>query len=59
MKRWWKLITHTAERLGKQLVVDNRSGAGGTIGMEIASRARPDGYTLVGVAASMLVITPE
>ena len=50
---------HTADRLGKQLVVDNRPGAGGTLGMEIASRANPDGYTLVGVAASMLAITPH
>ena len=50
---------HTADRLGKQLVVDNRPGAGGTLGMEIASRANPDGYTLVGVAASMLTITPH
>ena len=50
---------HTAERLGKQLVVDNRPGAGGTLGMEIASRAAPDGYTLVGVAASMLTIAPH
>ena len=53
------VFTHTSERLGKQLVVDNRPGAGGTLGMEIASRARPDGYTLVGVAASMLAITPH
>jgi len=50
---------HTADRLGKQLVVDNRPGAGGTLGMETASRANPDGYTLVGVAASMLAITPH
>jgi len=50
---------HTSDRLGKQLVVDNRPGAGGTLGMEIASRANPDGYTLVGVAASMLAITPH
>lgn len=52
-------FTHTSERLGKQLVVDNRPGAGGTLGMEIASRAAPDGYTLAGVAASMLAITPH
>ena len=50
---------HTSDRLGKQLVVDNRPGAGGTLGMETASRAAPDGYTLVGVAASMLTITPH
>jgi tripartite-type tricarboxylate transporter receptor subunit TctC len=53
------VFIHTAERLGKQIVVDNRPGAGGTLGMEIASRAAPDGYTLVGVAASMLAITPH
>jgi tripartite-type tricarboxylate transporter receptor subunit TctC len=53
------VFTHTAERLGRQIVVDNRAGAGGTLGMEIASRAAPDGYTLVGVAASMLAITPH
>jgi tripartite-type tricarboxylate transporter receptor subunit TctC len=53
------VFTHTAERLGRQIVVDNRPGAGGTLGMEIASRAAPDGYTLVGVAASMLAITPH
>ena len=49
----------TAERLNQQLVVDNRPGAGGTLGMEIASRAAPDGYTMVGVAASMLAIAPH
>ena len=49
----------TAERIGQQIVVDNRPGAGGTIGMETASRAAPDGYTLVGVAASMLAIAPH
>ena len=53
------VFNHTADRLGRQIVVDNRAGAGGTLGMEIASRAAPDGYTLVGVAASMLAITPH
>ena len=53
------VFTRMSERLGKQLVVDNRPGAGGTLGMEIASRAAPDGYTVVGVAASMLTIVPH
>jgi len=53
------VFAHTSDRLGKQLVVDNRPGAGGILGMETAARATPDGYTLVGVAASMLAITPH
>ncbi|MGZ9005549.1 MAG: Bug family tripartite tricarboxylate transporter substrate binding protein [Burkholderiales bacterium] len=53
------VFTRMSDRLGKQLVVDNRPGAGGTVGMEIGARTAPDGYTVIAVAASMLTITPH
>lgn len=48
-----------SDRLGKQLVVDNRPGAGGTLGTEMGARAAPDGYTVVAVAASQLTMAPH
>jgi tripartite-type tricarboxylate transporter receptor subunit TctC len=41
------LANDLAKPLGQQIVVDNRSGASGNIGMELAKNAVPDGYTLV------------
>ena len=43
-----RLLTQKlAESLGQPFVIDNRPGAGTTIGVELAARAAPDGYTLL------------
>jgi tripartite-type tricarboxylate transporter receptor subunit TctC len=47
-----------SERLGQQVIIDNRGGAGGTVGTEIAARAAPDGYTLTMGTTSTHVIAP-
>jgi len=41
-----------SERLGQQFVVENRPGAGGNLGTELAAKAPPDGYTLLLVSSS-------
>jgi tripartite-type tricarboxylate transporter receptor subunit TctC len=53
------LALKMGEELGQQIVADNRGGAGGIIGAEIAARAAPDGYTLLVSSTGMQVITPQ
>ena len=43
------------ERLGKQVVPENRSGGGGTIGMEMVAKSEPDGYTLLFTSAALAI----
>jgi tripartite-type tricarboxylate transporter receptor subunit TctC len=47
-----------SDRLGQQVIIDNRGGAGGTVGTELAARATPDGYTLTMGTTSTHVIAP-
>src|SRR5688500_1530630 len=49
------IATKLGERLGKQIVVDNRGGAGGVIGTEAAANAAPDGYTLLIISIARAV----
>ena len=39
------LAAQLSEQLGKQFLIDNRGGAGGTVGASVAAKAAPDGYT--------------
>jgi len=52
------ITTRLSERLGVQVIVDNRGGAGGTIGIGIAAKGSADGYTLVMGQTSNLSIGP-
>lgn len=53
------LAQRMTEGLGQQVVVDNRSGASGTLGSEIAARSTPDGYTLLIGVTSPLALGPH
>lgn len=54
-----RLIGHKlSERFGQQVFVDNRPGAGGSVGAELAARAAPDGYTLLMGHLGTLAVNP-
>lgn len=47
-----------SKTLGQPVIVDNRAGAGGNLGSEMAAKSAPDGYTMVMSASSLHGITP-
>lgn len=44
------------DALGQQVVIDNRTGAGGLIGTEIAAKSNPDGYTLLATGTPHVIV---
>jgi tripartite-type tricarboxylate transporter receptor subunit TctC len=48
-----------AELLGQPIVVENQAGAAGLIGMRLGAKAKPDGYTILGVNDSVMTMLPN
>jgi tripartite-type tricarboxylate transporter receptor subunit TctC len=52
------LAQKISEPLGEKVVVDNRAGAGGNLGIALAAKAAPDGYTIV-IATASIAVSPS
>lgn len=48
-----------SESLGQPVIIDNRGGAAGNIGLEVAAKAPPDGYTILASSGSPIVVGPH
>lgn len=54
-----EIAPFVSERLKQTIIVDNRPGAGGSIGSEMAAHSRPDGLTVLFMVSSTLTINPH
>ena len=52
------LAQKLGEQLGEQVIVDNRAGAGGNLGIAAAAKSPPDGYTMV-IATASIAVSPS
>lgn len=50
------VATRMPDALGQQVVIDNRTGAGGLIGTDIAAKSNPDGYTLLATGSPHVIV---
>ena len=53
-----QIAAKLSQRLGQQVIVDNKAGAAGTIGAGAVARAEPDGYTLLFAVAANMAVAP-
>jgi tripartite-type tricarboxylate transporter receptor subunit TctC len=54
-----ELAPGAGDRLGQPIIVENRPGAGSTIGTADGAKAKPDGYTLLMAGAGAMAISPS
>ena len=55
--RW--LAERLAPRIGQSVIVENKPGAGGNLGMEMGARSAPDGYTLIIIHQGVMTVNPH